>query len=117
MKLYLKYLLLFLSFLWVTQSNSQNYIIPTNQIDLLSSEYNDFVTVKNTIYAISQDSVLVAIDLKKDNYRIIKKNINAIAKKSNNEIIFGSKEGEIFTLNKRQKIKKIDKIDAEIFSI
>lgn len=117
MKLYLKYLLLFFSFLWITHSNSQNYNIPINQIDLLNSEYNDFVTVKNTIYAISQDSVLIAIDLKKDNYRIIKKNINAIAKKSNNEIIFGNKEGEIFTLNKKQKIKKIDKVDAEIFSI
>lgn len=117
MKLYLKYLLLFFSFLWITHSNSQNYNIPINQIDLLNSEYNDFVTVKNTIYAISQDSVLIAIDLKKDNYRIIKKNINAIAKKSNNEIIFGNKEGKIFTLNKKQKIKKIDKVDAEIFSI
>lgn len=117
MKLYLKYLLLFFSFLWITHSNSQNYNIPINQIDLLNSEYNDFVTVKNTIYAISQDSVLIAIDLKKDNYRIIKKNINVIAKKSNNEIIFGNKEGEIFTLNKKQKIKKIDKVDAEIFSI
>lgn len=117
MKLYLKYLLLFFSFLWITHSSSQNYNIPINQIDLLNSEYNDFVTVKNTIYAISQDSVLIAIDLKKDNYRIIKKNINAIAKKSNNEIIFSNKEGEIFSLNKKQKIKKIDKVDAEIFSI
>jgi len=117
MKLYLKYLLLFLSFLGIAQSNSQNDSVSTNQIDLLNSEYKDFVFVKNTIYAISQNNDLVAIDFKKDNYKIIKKNINAIAKKSNNEIIIGSKEGEIFTLNKRQKIKKTDKIDAEIFSI
>ncbi|EAP88467.1 hypothetical protein [Croceibacter atlanticus] len=117
MKLYLKHLMLFLSFLWITQGNSQNDSIPTNQIELLNSEYKDFVTVNNTIYAISQNSVLVAIDLKEDKHTIIKKDINAIAKKSNNDILFGSKEGEIFIINKKQKIKKIDEVDAEIFSI
>ena len=109
--------MLFLSFLWITQGNSQNDSIPTNQIELLNSEYKDFVTVNNTIYAISQNSVLVAIDLKEDKHTIIKKDINAIAKKSNNDILFGSKEGEIFIINKKQKIKKIDEVDAEIFSI
>lgn len=113
MKLHLKYLLLFLSFLGIAQNDN----VSTNQINLLNSEYKDFVFVKNTIYAISQNNDLVAIDFKKDKYKIIKKNISAIAKKSNNEIMFGSKEGEIFTLNKRQKIKKTDEIDAEIFSI
>ena len=80
MKLYLKHLILFLSFLWITQGNSQNDSIPTNQIELVNSEYKDFITVNNTIYAISQNSVLVAIDLKEDKHTIIKKDINAIAK-------------------------------------
>ena len=58
MKLYLKHLILFLSFLWITQGNSQNDSIPTNQIELVNSEYKDFITVNNTIYAISQNCLL-----------------------------------------------------------
>lgn len=50
-------------------------------------------------------------------FKIIKNNITAIAKKNNEEIIFGSNDGKIFLFKKNQKITQIDKVDAEIFSI
>ncbi|ESU22803.1 hypothetical protein FLJC2902T_32500 [Flavobacterium limnosediminis JC2902] len=117
MKLYVIYLFYFFSFSGIAQSNVQNDTIPTNQINLLNSEYKDFVTVKNHIYAISENNNLVAIDLKKESFKLIKNNISAIAKKSNNELVFGSKDGKIFTLYHGKKVKQIEKIDAEIFSI
>ncbi len=117
MKFYIIYLFCFFSFLGIAQSSFQNDSVPNNQIKLLNSEYKDFVSVKNQIYAISQNNDLIEFDIKKDGLKLIKNNITAIAKKSNDELIFGSKDGKIFTLNKKQKVKQIEKIDAEIFSI
>lgn len=117
MKFYLINLFYFFSFLGIAQSNSQNDSIINSQINLLNSEYKDFVFAKNIVYAITEYDDLVAIDLKKDTFKLIEKNISAIAKKSNNELVFGSNDGKIFTLNKKQKAKQIERIDAEIFSI
>ena len=117
MKFYIICLFCSFSFLVIAQNSFQNDSVPNNQINLLNLEYKDFVSAKDLIYAITENNDLVAIDIKKHNRKLIKNNITAIAKKSNNELIFGSKDGEIFTLNKRQKVKQIEKIDAEIFSI
>ena len=117
MKFYIIYLFCFFSLLGIAQSNSQNDSITNNQVNLLNSEYKDFVSVKKNIYAISKNNDLIVINLKEDSFKLIEKNITAIAKKSNDELIFGSIDGKIFTLNKRQNIKQIEKIDAKIFSI
>lgn len=117
MKLYIIYLFCLFSFLGIAQSNFQNDSGSITQIKLLNSEYKDFVSVKNKLYAISQNNDLIEIDLKKDNFKLIKNNITAIAKKSNDELVFGSKDGKIFILNNKHKIKQIEKIDAEIFSV
>jgi len=103
-----------------TQMNLLNtdlkYPVST-QINLLNTDYNDFVSVKNTIYGITKNNDFVSIDFKNDKFKIIKNNISSIAKKSNDEIIFGSKDGKVFLLNKKEKIKQIDEVDSEIFSI
>jgi 3-methyladenine DNA glycosylase AlkC len=112
MKTYLKYLLLFISVWGTAQTN-----ITENNISLMNTEYKDFITINNLIYALTQNSEFVSIDLKTNNFKRIKDNITAIAKKSNNEIIFGSKDGTVSILTKNQKIKQIDKVNAEIFSI
>ncbi len=117
MKFYIISLFCFFRFLGIAQSSFQKESITYNQINLLNSEYKDFVSVKNKIYAISQKNDLIVINIKDNSFKLIKNNIAAIAKKSNGEVVFGSKNGEIFTLNKRQKVKQIEKIDAEIFSI
>ena len=117
MKFYIKYLFCLFSFLGIAQSNFQNDSVSITQIKLLNSEYKDFVSVKNKLYAISQNNDLIEIDLKKDNFKLIKNNITAIAKKSNDELVFGSKDGKIFILNNKHKVKQIEKIDAEIFSV
>jgi hypothetical protein len=117
MKLYIILLFGLISFTGIAQSSFQNYSVPNNQINLLNSEYKDFVSVKNNIYAISQNNDLIEIDTKNDKFKLIKSNITAIAKKSNDELVFASKDGKIFTLNKKQKPKQIEKIDAQIFSI
>lgn len=117
MKFYIKYLFCLFSFLGIAQSNFQNDSVSITQIKLLNSKYKDFVSVKNILYAISQNNDLIEIDLKKDNFKLIKNNITAIAKKSNDELVFGSKDGKIFILNNKHKVKQIEKIDAEIFSV
>lgn len=117
MKFYITYILNFFTFLGIAQSDIQIDSVQSNQISLLNSEYKDFVHLQNNIYAISQNNDLVEIDIKKDKFKLIEKNITAIAKKSNDELIFGSKAGKIFILNKKQKVKQIEKIDAEIFTI
>jgi hypothetical protein len=103
--------------LGISQSNFQNDSVSITQIKLLNSKYKDFVYVKNKLYAISQNNDLIEIDLKKDNFKLIKNNITAIAKKSNDELVLGSKDGKIFILNNKHKVKQIEKIDAEIFSV
>lgn len=117
MNFYIKYLFCLFSFLGISQSNFQNDSVSITQIKLLNSKYKDFVSVKNKLYAISQNNDLIEIDLKKDNFKLIKNNITAIAKKSNDELVFGSKDGKIFILNNKHKVKQIEKIDAEIFSV
>ena len=117
MKCYIIYLFCFFSFKGIAQSNFENESVSKNHIKLLNSEYKDFVTVKSNIYAISQNNALIEIDIKKGNFKLIRNNITAIAKKSNDEIVFGSKDGKIFILNKNHKVKQIEEIDAEIFSI
>lgn len=114
MKFYAIYLFCFFG---IAQGSSQSESIVNNQINLLNLEYKDFVSVKNNIYAISRNNDLIVINLKDDSFKLIEKNISSIAKKSNDELIFGSKDGKIFILNKKQKIKQIEKIDAKIFSI
>ncbi|KIX22446.1 hypothetical protein SY27_00925 [Flavobacterium sp. 316] len=117
MKFYIIYLFCLFSIIGIAQSNFQNDSVSKTQIKLLNSEYKDFVSVKNKLYAISQNNDLIEIDLKKDNFKLIKNNITAIAKKSNNELVFGSKDGRIFILNNKHKVNQIEKIDAEIFSV
>lgn len=117
MKFYIIYLFCLFSIIGIAQSNFQNDSVSKTQIKLLNSEYKDFVSVKNKLYAISQNNNLIEIDLKKDNFKLIKNNITAIAKKSNNELVFGSKDGRIFILNNKHKVNQIEKIDAEIFSV
>ena len=117
MKFYIIYLFCLFSFIGIAQSNFQNDSVSKTKIKLLNSEYKDFVSVKNKLYAISQNNDLIEIDLKKDNFKLIKNNITAIAKKSNDELIFGSKDGRIFILNNKHKVNQIEKIDAEIFSV
>ena len=117
MKFYIIYLFCLFSIIGIAQSNFQNDSVSKTQIKLLNSEYKDFVSVKNKLYAISQNNELIEIDLKKDNFKLIKNNITAIAKKSNDELVFGSKDGRIFILNNKHKVNQIEKIDAEIFSV
>lgn len=117
MKNYIKLLLLFCYFL----ANSQNIFskdnITSTQINLSNTEYKDFVLLQNRIYALTKNNDFVSIDFKNDKIKTVKNNISSIAKKSNGEIIFGSKDGKIFLLNKKEEIKQIDKVDAEILSI
>ena len=117
MKIYTRYLFCFFSLFGIAQSNFQKDTIPTSQINVLNSEYKDYVYANDIIYAISKNDDLVAINLKKDRYKLIKNNIVAIAMQSTGELLFGSSEGKLFTFNKKGKIKQIDEIDAQIFSI
>ena len=103
MKFYIIYLFCFFSFIGIAQSNFQKDSVSKTQIKLLNSEYKDFVSLKNKIYAISQNNDLIEFDIKKDGFKLIKNNITAIAKKSNDELVFGSKDGKIFILNKNIK--------------
>lgn len=117
MKNYISFLFFFFSFLASSQKNFSKDNIVSTQINLLNTEYKDFVTVKNIIYAITENNDFVSIDFINDKFKIIKNNISSIVKKSNDEIIFGSKDGKVFLFNKNEEIKQIDKVDAEIFSI
>ncbi|KQT17652.1 hypothetical protein ASG31_09680 [Chryseobacterium sp. Leaf404] len=117
MKFYIKYLLCFSGILGSAQSKPQIKSYPPKQINFVNSEYKDFVVVKDVIYALSQNNDLIVIDLKKDNFWLIKNNITAIAKKSNDELVVGNMYGEVFILKKRKRLRMIDKIDAKIFSI
>ncbi|UOK42153.1 MULTISPECIES: hypothetical protein [Flavobacterium] len=117
MKFYVKYLFCLLSFLGTAQNKLSEDNPLSIQINLASNDYKDFVSVKNTIYAITNTNDFVKIDFKNDNFKIIKSNITTIAKKSNDELILGSKEGKIFIYKKNGTINQIDKVDAEIFSI
>lgn len=117
MKNHISFLLFFFSFLASSQDNFSKYNNTSTQINLLNTEYKDFVSAKNIIYAITVNNDFVTIDFKNNKFKIIKNNISAIVKKSNDEIIFGSKDGKIFLFNKKEEIKQIDKVDAEIFSI
>lgn len=117
MKYYIRLLFFFSSFLAISQNNFSKDNIVSTQINLLNTKYKDFVTVKNIIYAITENNDFISIDFKNEKIKIIKNNISSIAKKSNDEIIFGSKDGKIFLFNKKEEIKQIDKVDAEIFSI
>lgn len=117
MRNYISFLFFFFSFLANSQNNFSKDNISSTLIDLLNTQYKDFLSVKNIIYAITENNDFVSIDFKSDKFKIIKNNISSIAKKSNDEIIFGSKDGKIFLFNKKKGIKQIDKVDAEIFSI
>ncbi len=117
MKKYIILTLLLLISLGNAQGNLSKDSIVLKQINLLNTEYKDFVAVKNLIYAITKNNDFVEIDYLNDKFRIIQNDITSIAKKSNNEIIFGNKKGEVFLYKKNKKIKLIDKVDTEIFSI
>lgn len=117
MNIYIKYLFCLFSFLGTAQNQFSKDSVPATQISLLNTDYKNFVSVKNIIFALTKNNDLVQIDFKNDNFKIIKSNTTAIAKKSNDELILGSKDGKIFIYKKNGKIKQIDKVDAEIFSI
>ena len=117
MKIYIAYFFLFSFFFTNAQNNLLKDSIVSKQINLLNTEYIDFIAVKHLLYAITQNNDFVEIDYTNDKFRIIQNEITSIAKKSNNEIIFGNKNGEVFLYKKNKKIKLIDKVDAEIISI
>ena len=104
MKKYIILTLLLLTSLGNSQSNLSKDSIVSEQINLLNTEYKDFVAVKNLIYAITQNNDFVEIDYLNDKFRIIQNDITSIAKKSNNEIIFGNKKGEVFLYKKIKKL-------------
>lgn len=87
------------------------------QVNLLNTNYKDFVAIDKFVYVITKGDSLVVFDLEKENVKFLLNEITTLAKTSKGELIIADKQGRIFKRTKRGKLIKKDTVEGTVYKI
>lgn len=87
------------------------------QVNLLNTNYKDFVAIDKFVYVITKGDSLVVFDLEKENVKFLQNEITTLAKTSKGELIIADKQGRIFKRTKRGKLIKKDTVEGKVYEI
>lgn len=86
-----------------SQNEEKRDSIRATQIDILKTDYKDFIIIDKIIYAVTKGDSLVSLNPINEKFNIIETDVLAIAKNSKKRIIVARKDGHIREQDKRGK--------------
>lgn len=91
-----------------SQNEEKRDSIHATQIDILKTDYKDFIIIDKIIYAVTKGNSLVSLNPINENFNIIETDILTIAKNSKEKIVAARKDGHIVEQDEQDEfIKKI----------